>query len=309
MPNRNLSKQHVTVACESQDVVGESPVWDERTGSLVWIDIIGKRIHRLQLASQTHDVWTTPDFVTGIGLCHDGGAIVGLLKEVCLWDFAEGWQTLAQVEPDLPENRLNECGVAPDGSFWVATMGNNFDAAGQPIETTENSGAYYRVGPEGQVQRLTEDLYGITNTMAWTNDGRFLTADTTANQIYAYPYDRVTRTLGQRALFGAPFERGLPDGSCLDVEGYLWNCRVGGGACLVRYAPDGHLDQVVDLPCSWPTSCTFGGDRLDQLFVTSARFTMTPEHLQHHPQEGNLWAVEVGVAGRPCHRFGKRARS
>lgn len=56
MPNRNLSKQHVTLACESQDVVGESPAWDERTGSLVWIDIIGKQIHRLQLASQTHDV-------------------------------------------------------------------------------------------------------------------------------------------------------------------------------------------------------------------------------------------------------------
>jgi len=304
MPNRNLSKQHVAVARESQDVVGESPVWDERTGSLIWIDIIGKRIHRLQLASQTHDVWTTPDFVTGIGLCHDGGAIVGLLKEVCLWDFAEGWQTLAQVEPDLPENRLNECGVAPDGSFWVATMRNNFDASGHPIETVERSGTYYRVDPAGNVRRLTDDVYGITNTLAWTDDGRFLTADTTANQIFSYPYDCAAQALGQRTPFAIPFERGLPDGSCLDAEGYLWNCRVGGGACLVRYAPDGLVDRVVDLPCSWPTSCTFGGENLDTLFVTSARFTMTPEHLQHHPQEGDLWVVNVGVGGRPCHRFG-----
>jgi len=304
MSNRNRTDQHVSLAWESGDRVGESPVWDERTGSLLWIDIIGKRVHRLQQASQTHDLWTTPDFVTGVGLGNDGRAIVGLAKQVCLWDFGEDWQRLAPVEPDLPENRLNACGVAPDGTFWVGTMQHNFDAAGQPIETGEPSGTYYRVDAAGTVHRLTADLYGTTNTMAWTEDGRFLTADTAANQIYAYPYDQATHTLGPRTPFAPPLDRGLPDGSCLDAEGYLWNCRVGGGACLARYAPDGRLDRVVELPCCWPTSCTFGGENLDTLYVTSARFTLSAEHLQRHPQEGNLWAVDVGVSGRPGHRFG-----
>ena len=307
--HHDLSKPHVILAWKSKDIVGESLVWDERTGSLIWIDILGKRIHQLHWDDQTHNVWPTPDFVTGLGLCNDRGMVVSLMKEICLWNCSSHWEPLARIEPDRPDNRLNECGIAPDGTFWVGTMRNNFDSTGQPIETGEPAGTYYRVDPAGTVQRLTDDLYGITNTMAWTDSGRFLTADTLTNQIYTYPIDPANQTLGNRLPFGIPFERGLPDGSCLDAEGYLWNCRVGGGSCLVRYAPDGQVDRVVELPCSWPTSCTFGGDHLDRLFVTSARFTMTPQHLARHPQEGCLWMVDVGVAGRPCHRFGQSANS
>ena len=305
MPKHDSKRQSVSLVWEARDTVGESPVWDERTSSLIWVDILGKRIHRLQPDSQTYHRWTTPDFVTGIGLCHDGQAIVGLTKEIHLWDFVERWQPLAQIEPELPQNRVNECGVAPDGSFWVGTMHGNFDSAGEPVVMAHSTGTYYRVDPQGDVHRLTEDLYGITNTMAWT-ESHFLTADTTANQIYTYPYQRETNTLGQRTLFAGSFDRGLPDGSCLDREGYLWNCRVGGGACLVRYAPDGHIDRVVELPCSWPTSCTFGGENLETLYVTSARFTMTPEHLRQHPQEGNVWSIDVGVGGQPANRFGEQ---
>ncbi len=72
------------------------------------------------------------------------------------------------------------------------------------------------------------------------------------------------------------YERGLPDGSCMDAEGYLWNCRVVGGSCLVRLDGLGKIDRVIELPCSWPTSCAFGGAALDTLYVTSARFTMAP---------------------------------
>ncbi len=293
----------VEMVLDCGDIVGESVVWDERVGALLWVDIIGKRIHRFKPAQKTHDIWDAPDFVTGIGLREDGGAIVGLMKEVCLWDFGDNWQSLATIEKDRPENRLNECGVAPDGAFWVGTMRNNFDAAGVPIATTEKTGAYYRIQSDGDVKRLTDNQYGITNTMAWTDDGRFLTADTTANQIYAFAYDREQQTLAEPVPFAEPLERGLPDGSCLDAEGYLWNCRVVGGACLARYAPDGRLDRIVELPCSWPTSCGFGGPDLRSLFITSAKFTMSPEHLQKYPQEGSLWRVDVGVTGLPCHRF------
>ena len=107
-------------------------------------------------------------------------------------------------------------------------------------------------------------------------------------------------------LFASGPDRGLPDGSTLDADGYLWNCRVGGGACLARYAPDGSLDSLIELPCSWPTKCAFGGPDLATLFVTSARFTMSAAHLQAHPQEGALIALRPGVAGRPAARFGSR---
>jgi sugar lactone lactonase YvrE len=102
--------------------------------------------------------------------------------------------------------------------------------------------------------------------MAWLPGDRFVTADTLANTLYVFEM-RGAGEIVNREIFHAGFPRGLPDGSCLDEEGYLWNCRVAGGACLVRFAPTGAVDRIVELPCSWPTSCTFGGADLGTLYV------------------------------------------
>ncbi|AZO70415.1 MULTISPECIES: SMP-30/gluconolactonase/LRE family protein [unclassified Mesorhizobium] len=289
---------------DARDVVGESLVWDERRGRLVWVDIIGRRIHGLDPASGAHECWATPDLVTAVGLRSDGGAIVGLRKEIALWDFGGPFRTLATIEADRPGTRLNEGVVAPDGSFWVGTMANNIGPDDAPAAITSDEGQLYRVGSDGDVRRLGEERFGITNTMVWLPDGRFVTADTMKNALYSYGWDDRAGRLGQAFPFFAGFERGLPDGSCLDAEGHVWNCRVVGGSCLVRIAPDGRLDRIVELPCSWPTSCAFGGADLDTLFVTSARFTMSAEHLAAYPFEGGLFALRPGVRGMPANRFG-----
>lgn len=298
-------ERHTTASpfLDARDTVGESIVWDDRSRRLVWVDIIGKRIHRLDPADGTHELWQAPDFPTSIGLRNDGGAIVGLMHDVRLWDFDAEWLDLATPEPEMPLNRLNEGAAAPDGSWWVASMRNNFLPDGTPLATTERTGAYHRIDPSGKTTLLLPPTHGIPNTMAWTDDGRFLTADTTTNEIRAH---RIAADggLADPEPFASGFPRGLPDGSCLDDEGFLWNCRVLGGACVVRFAPDGSVDRVINLPCSWPTSCTFGGPDLSTLYITSARFTMTPAHLAANPLEGALLAVSPGVRGRPCHRFG-----
>lgn len=301
-------KDEATLLFHARDIVGESLVYDERLDALVWVDIVGRRIHRLSLDGETHDVWKTEELPTSMGLRTDGGAVVGLAHRVALWDFGGPFETLAVPEPEEPGNRLNEGCVAPDGSFWVGTMQNNVGPRGEPLPIERHSGAVYRIGPDGTCTRLTDADFGITNTMAWTADGRFLIADTLANTIYAYRHGATTHDLSERRVFAAGFERGYPDGSCMDADGYLWNCRVAGGACLARFAPDGRLDRVVDLPCSWPTSCTFGGRDFTTLFVTSARFTMDESHLAAAPQEGGLFALDVGVRGLPARRFARSPR-
>lgn len=292
------------ILLEARDVVGESIIWHEEEAALYWVDIVGRRIHRLEVATMRHDVWPTPDFPTSIGMRRDGGFIVGLRRDVCLWRPDGAFETFAVPEPDQPDNRLNEGRVAPDGSFWVSTMRNNLTADGSPKDMDRNSGAYYRIDPSGHARQLTPNQYGITNTMAWTRDNRFLTSDTLANEIYSFAYDPASHELGDRRTIVSGFARGFPDGSCLDADDNLWNCRVAGGSAVACFGSEGDLRQLLELPVSWPTSCTFGGRGLSTLFVTSARFTMSEEHLAAHPLEGSLLAVETKVAGRPEPKFG-----
>jgi sugar lactone lactonase YvrE len=289
---------------EARNIVGESIIWSGEEAALYWVDIGGKRIHRLEVATGGHDAWPTPDFPTSIGMRKDGGFIVCLSREVCLWQPDGAFDIFVIPEPDLPGNRLNEGRVAPDGSFWVSTMQNNLTPDGSPKDMDANIGAVYRIDPSGTIKQLTPNEYGITNTMAWTRDNRFLFADTLANEIYSFAYDPVAKTISDRRTIVKGFERGLPDGSCLDADDHLWNCRVVGGAAVARFSAEGALDALVDLPVSWPTSCTFGGEDLSTLYVTSARFTMTSDHLASHPREGSLIKIETGFRGVPEPKFG-----
>jgi sugar lactone lactonase YvrE len=279
------------------DIVGESIVWSVREQALYWVDIGGKRIHRLVPYTGEHASWPTPDFPTSIGLRRAGGFIVGLRREVCFWRPGEAFETFAVPEPDLADNRLNEGRVAPDGAFWVSTMQNNLNPDGSPRAMDRKSGAIYRIDPTGTVTQLTPRDYGITNTMGWTRENRFLFADTPANEIYSFAYDPAAKTISDRRTIVSGFERGLPDGSCMDAEDTLWNCRVVGGACVARFSPNGALLALVELPVSWPTSCTFGGPDLSTLYVTSARFTMSAEHLAANPVEGSLLAIDSAGTG------------
>ena len=300
IPNDN----QVDLIYAANNTVGESIVWDVNNHRLLWVDIVEKKIHAFVPENGSYRTWSTPDFVTSVGLRKDGGALVGLIKEVCLWDFSDNFNPLVAIETDLPNNRLNEGVVGPDGAFWVGTMQNNIAQDGSPIAITMNTGRLYRCTAGGRVTALTLDRFSITNTLVWTEAGDLITADTLKNELYRYCYDPLTQQLYNKRNILVGFDRGLPDGSTMDAEGYIWNCRVVGGGCVVRFDPEGRVDRVIDLPCSWPTSCTFGGPDLKTLYVTSARFTMTDNHLLAHPFEGGLFAIKPGVVGLRANLFG-----
>ena len=288
---------------DAKNIVGESLIWVADHAAFFWVDIGGKSISMFRPCDGHFETWPTPDFPTSIGCRKDGGFIVGLTRDVCLWEPGDIFEPVATPEPEFPCNRLNEGVVAPDGSFWVGTMDNNLDADGSPKEQSAKSGAYYRIDPDFSVHRLTPNEYGITNTMGWLPGGRFVTADTIANTLYQFDIG-ADGGLSNRRVFVEGFERGLPDGSCVDAEGFLWNCRVVGGACVARFSPSGALERVVELPCSWPTSCAFGGSDLTTLYVTSARLTMSEGNLAANPQEGGAFPVDAGARGLLPNLFG-----
>lgn len=225
----------VKLAYDSRDVVGESVIWSPGQSALYWVDIVGSRIHRFDPHSGDHLEWQTPELPTSIGLCRSGGFIVGLRQRICLWEPGGEFETFAVPKTGLPSNRLNEGVVAPDGSFWVGTMLDNIGPKGEPREAKEATGSLYRVSSDGNVTRLTDLAFGITNTMVWLENGQFITADTTKNALYAFDYHAEKPALLHQRTFAPSLDRGLPDGSCRNASGtVLFNCRVAGGSAVDR---------------------------------------------------------------------------
>ena len=280
------------------DWCGEGPVWYEEEQSLYWVDINRFLIHRLDAGGAVR-TWLFDEPVTALGLTVRAGTLVVALASRLIFWRAETDERQDQGFrlPGYPAVRLNDGRPGPHGSFWAGSMRNNVAPDGTSLEAGGTDGALYRIDPDGSVSEWQRDI-GIANTLAWSPDHtRFYFADTLCNAIYVYDYDGATGAIANRRPFFAGFERGLPDGSAMDSEGFLWNCRWGGG-CVVRIAPDGAIDRIVDMPARNITSCTFGGPGLRTLFVTSASLSAPAHRLA-----GGLFAFQTGIPGLPEYRF------
>ena len=282
------------------DRCGEGAVWHPRHAALYWTDINRFLIHRLTPADECVRTWFFEEPVTALTLTdRDETLAVVLGSGVILWEPASDvrHKALFQLE-GWPKVRLNEARADPSGSLWVGSMQNNVNPDGSARPLDGNHGVLFRLDPDGKVTAHKTDI-GISNTLAWSPDRRHLYfADTLANTIWAYDYDPATRNIGNERPFFQDFARGRPDGSTVDAEGYLWNCRYS-GACIVRVAPNGEIDRVVEMPSQNITTCTFGGPDRKTLYATTAAAGSPPgDRLA-----GGLYAIYTTVSGLPENRF------
>ncbi len=285
--------------------VAEGPVWDAQTGRLFWVDIIGKSIHAFDPTSGKQQVWQSDDFPTALALSKSGdNALVALASSMAWLDLKTSKLT-AFADPDaMPGNRLNEGKCDPQGRFWTGSMQTNLNEDGSGCDMDRNSGALFRVDPDGSTSRHSKHEFGIANTLAWSPDGKtFYFGDSIRNVIFAYDWNAEEGAIGNQRVLLEGFERGAPDGTAMDEDGCLWNARFG-GSCLIRITPKGDVDQVIELPVTNPTSCTFGGPDRRTLFVTSAQFTLSKDQLAANPLEGAVLGANVEIAGMTDHRFG-----
>ncbi|RAU44305.1 MULTISPECIES: SMP-30/gluconolactonase/LRE family protein [unclassified Pseudomonas] len=278
--------------------LAEGPFWDDQQQALYWVDIAGFRALRLYQGQVRH--WQFNEPVSAFIPTSKGDALVTLASGVYRLNLDSPAErpalTVLCVADPVGGNRANEARCDSQGRLWLGSMQNNLDAEGGDVPLERRSGGLFRVEAGGRVTALLAGQ-GIVNTLLWADDDRtLLTADSLDGVIYRYPI-QADGALGERDVWASEHPRGVPDGSAMDAQGYVWNARWG-GHCLIRFAPDGRVDQLVELPLSHPTSCVFGGPDMTTLFVTSAR--PASEAL---PLDGAVLQVETGIRGLASHRF------
>ena len=202
-----------------------------------------------------------------------------------------GQRRMAAVEADRPENRMNDGKSDSRGRFWAGTMG---------LDARPGAGALYRLDPSGRVRTMVSPV-GLSNGLGWSPDERRMYyADSLAHRVDVFDYEPEEGLISNRAtLAEVPAEVGLPDGLCVDVEGFVWLAVFGAGE-VRRYSPEGGLERTLRLPVSKVTCPAFGGERLDELYITSAGEGVDPAR---EPHAGGLFRCRPGVRGMPAFQF------
>ncbi len=287
------------IACELDIAVppaaqlGEGPRWDESTGTLLWVDIVGRRVHRYDPATGT-DTETEADGLVSLALPRRrGGVVIGLPDGLHLLDGRPS-TLIAHLEPGRTDTRTNDGACDAAGRLWVGTMA---------LDECSPVAGLYRVDPDLSVTKVLTGTT-ISNGLGWSPSGRlFYFIDSPTRQVDVFDCDLTEGTVENRRAFArVEVEGAVPDGLAVDAEGCVW-VALHGGWGLHRYSPDGELIGVVDLPVSRVTSCCFGGDALRDLYVTTRREGLSDAERAGQPLAGALLRLDVGVAGLRTDAF------
>ena len=277
---------HVAVACAC--ALGEGPVWDHRTGTLLWVDIKAPAVWRHRPESGETSRLDVTEAIGFVALTPDPEVVIGGFRSgLARLDLRTGaTDALAAPEPDKPGNRINDGHVGPGGHVYFGTM----DA-----REASRSGCFWRW--DGSTLKAFGPECVVANGPALSADGRTLyTVDSVDRCIFAH--DLEDHDPRPPRLF-VRFDEGWghPDGLACDAEEHVWVCHWGGSR-ITRFRPDGTIERVLPVPTAQVTKCAFGGDDLSTLYITTAARGHDP-HID--PMAGHLFRVEAGVRGVPAN--------
>jgi sugar lactone lactonase YvrE len=264
---------------------GEGPVWSERWGGLRWVDMLAGDV-----LSLTADGSVEGRPIAGVGAAlrprREGGAVLGIERGFALEDAGGTITRLSELWTD-ERLRMNEGACDPDGRFYCGSMA---------YDKQTGAGALYRLDPDRSMHLVVENVT-VSNGLDWSPDGSLAYYnDTDTGRVDVFDYERDSGLSDRRSFV----ETGArPDGLTVDAEGGVWVALSDGGA-VRRYTADGVLDEVVELPVTKVTACTFGGPRLDQLFITTSREGLDAGA---EPVAGSLFRALPGVKGLPVREF------
>lgn len=277
-------KADLVLDCANQH--GEGVMWSPRDNRVWWTDIHGQRMCWHDPAANVSGSDDLAKRLCAFAPCASGGWIMAFADGVELWSAdMKPEHTVHLFEPDNTSTRLNDGRTDRQGRFVVGGMNEGTGAADSTV---------IRVNADLSVEMLITGI-ACANSTCFSSDGQTMYfADTPDRRIRAYPYGDVVGM--PHDLIDMAGEPGLPDGSCVDAEGGVWNAEWDGGQ-VIRIAPDGRITHRIAVPVPKPTCCTFGGPDLATLYITTSRLGMTEAEIARAPLSGGLFAATPGVRG------------
>ncbi|MEP7143187.1 MAG: SMP-30/gluconolactonase/LRE family protein [Ferruginibacter sp.] len=293
----NTTGLQPTVVLHHLCLLGEGPVWDIRHKVICWVDILNGVIHEYSPEQKKHRTIDIRQMIGSIAICTDGNFIAALQNGFAFINrLTADVKMIADPEDHVPNNRFNEGKCDPAGRFWAGTMALSEQAGAGNVYVMDN-----RLAPEKKIGAVS-----VSNGMAWSIDHQtFYYIDSPTLEIVAYDYEKDTGHINnKRTIIKIAEKDGYPDGMTIDSEGMLWIAHWDGWQ-VIRWDPNSGKKLLrIHLPAARITSCTFGGEYLQDLYITSARVGLSEDELEKQPLAGSLFAVyNCGYKGLPAFEF------
>lgn len=274
--------------------LGEGPCWNSQEQLLYWVDIYNHRVHQFNPATGTDKFFDVGEVVGCIAPAGTNRLIMAQRSRLAFLDTSNGTVTpILDIECDQLSTRFNDGKCDAAGRFWFGSMC-----------TKGANGCLYRYDPDGSLHVLLTGLT-ISNGLGWSPEqSTFYLTDSPLKTIYAFDFDSQSGSISnQRVFVDLTAEPFYPDGLTVDRDGCIWSA-MWDGWCVIRFDPSGKEMMRVMMPVVRPTACTFGGEDLTTLYITTASVGLSQEDIQKSFYSGDLFSLQTSTSGLPTYHFG-----
>ncbi len=256
----------------------EGPRVDD-DGNLYFSDVVKGGVYRRTPDGEITTVVPKRRGVGGIAIHADGGLVISG-RNIC--HVKDGETRVLFGSDDIPG--FNDLYADAQGRVLVGSI--RTDPFAQTGDRTP--GEMWRIEAEGQADDLYGDV-GLANGIGLSPDGsRVYHSDSAARRILVHDVD-ADGSLSNRSVF-AKVTTGAPDGLAVDESGCVWTASFG-GSCVLRFKPDGMLDEAITVPAKSVTSLCFGGADRRDLYVVTA------DNTEDASRNGTIFRTRSDVRG------------
>ncbi|XP_005108967.1 regucalcin [Aplysia californica] len=280
---------------------GEAPFWDEKTNTLVYVDMFYPPGAVVTFdGKNTRFVNSVKNMSCQVLRSNGQGYVVAQEDQI---DFLS---KSGELSPFVTKEAFNlQNGTVTNdgkcdakGRLWIGTMTLDFT---KPPSGVEANGGLYRVTPDGQATRM-DGGRKVSNGIDWTLDNRTLFhADTGHNCVFAYDFDLEKGDIAnKRTVLNFPEDTGFVDGMCTDVNDKIWAAFWNGGRIGQYDVETGKLlRNISTAPTSQTTSCVFAGPGLEELWITTSTVSLSEQQLAAQPNAGAIYKLTgLGTKGK-----------
>lgn len=280
-------------------IIGEGICWDENDKMLYWIDLLDNKIFTYDVNNSTIKIIRVNQNTGCIRVREQGGLVAGLQNGIFFVDTETGKLTpIVDPERDKPGNRFNDGTCDCMGRFWAGTMSKALDSGSGDLTP---QGSLYCLDIDHSITKKLDNIL-ISNGIGYSQDNSTMYyIDSPTREVVAFDFEKETGEISnKRPIVKIPEEIGMPDGMTVDADGMLWVAMWGGGA-VVRYDPEsGQMLEKIELPVKSVTSMVFGGEDMDEMFVTTAKMDTD---LNKFPDAGGVFKIKMDVQGKPTFKY------
>ncbi|WDE95887.1 SMP-30/gluconolactonase/LRE family protein [Lentisphaera profundi] len=281
-----MSKQ-LTIVSDVVNILGEGPCWSKY--GFAWVDILGKKICHVQEGQL--DEFHLEQMPSSLAFDEDGGLVFTLNDGFYKFEGRDP-KPLCLLDRPHEDMRFNDGKIDGQGRYWSGTM---------DMKEENPLGSLY-VMDDSSLIKVLDDIT-VSNGLCW-DGSTFYYVDSPTKQVKKFYYDSDALALIEEdVLFAVTEEDVFPDGMCIDDEGHLWLALWNGFKVLRIHSVSGEILEQIDLPCKKVTSCCFGGNNRDELYITTASYEMSPKDWEKYPDSGKIFMCRPGVTGPLLNLF------